>query len=313
MEKIEEEKISEKSIESSNDKEKEKEKEDANNIKDNDLSEEEKGDKIFNDKDDLVFKKEEKEKKKKNSYLKNSDNFNNSVEEVESENEKKEKDKKSFNRYSDNDTYNFSNKDYNDVDTDSNNIVNFLGSYKDNNSKKENYIDDDDDENEFLKKIKTTKTTKTRENIEIIPEKKEEDDETEEQKKDNINYININDRSNKLRTSTIQFMEAKHLLENSNISNGNGNNEFNGSTLPRKLIRKTKKAERIMKDMENSYRKNMIEEKIAKFKDEIPDIKTKYEIHLEEDLKRNDNIDEAENKKNEENNDKVKDWWGDIF
>ena len=306
LEKIEEEKISEKSNESSNEKEKEKEKEEVDNIKDNNLSEEEK-DKIFNDKDDLVYKKEEKVKKKKNSYMKNSDNFNNSEEEVESGNEKKEKDKKSFNRYSDNDTYNYSNKDYNDVDTDSNNIVNFLGSYKDNNSKKEN-LDEDDDEKEFLKKIKTNKIS---ENIEIIPEKKEEDDETEEQKKDNINYININNKSNMLRTSTIQFIEAKHLLENSNISNRN--NEFNGSTLPRKLIRKTKKAERIMKDMENNYRKNMIEEKIAKFKDEIPDIKTKYEIHLEEDLKRNDNNDEAENKKNEENNDKVKDWWGDIF
>ena len=72
-----------------------------------------------------------------------------------------------------------------------------------------------------------------------------------------------------------------------------------------------------MKGMKNYHNQKKLNEKIAIIKNEIPDIKTKYEIYLEEEKKRNGDLEiekeEVDTQNNLESNAKVKDWWGDIF
>ena len=153
---------------------------------------------------------------------------------------------------------------------------------------------------------------KNSDNIEVIPEKKEEEDESEEQRDKNINDQNI-----LRKTSVVQLMEAKHLIKNNNdINQDNKINKDYINSFSQKLIKKTKKADKIMKGMKNNYNQKKLNEKIAIIKNEMPDIKTKYEIYLEEEKKNggeNDNEEKIDNKNNLESNVKVKDWWGGIF
>ena len=116
------------------------------------------------------------------------------------------------------------------------------------------------------------------------------------------------------------MLEVKHIL-NDNYIDVNKSNKIDkeyANNISQKLMKKTKKADKIMKAMKNNYTQNKLNEKIAKIKNEIPDIKTKYEIYLEEEKNKNGeneihNGEYIENNNNAGNNQKIKDWWGDIF
>ena len=284
---------------------------------------------------------EEKEKKENDEKRNNLLNYNQNIYNNESievldflgidkekekykEKDKEKEEKKSFNRYSETGTYNFSNNDYNeniefnDEETDSNNIVNFLAK-SNNESKKEshlskNNIEEDDDEKEYLNNNINKKIIKNSDNIEIIQEKKEEEEESEEQREKSLNEL-----KNIRKASIVQIVEVKHILSNNNSDSNKGKIDKDYiNNISQKLIKKTKKADKIMRGMKNNKTRNKLEEKIAKIKNEIPDIKTKYEISLEEEKNKNEENDEYnlelnENKNEEENNKKVNDWWGDIF
>ena len=304
-------KISEKSNESDDEEENEKKKK-----KEKEKEEEEEKEK----EEDTIFNHEEENGNKEKEKTKNI-KYNDSIEIIDFLKDKEiyNEEKKSFNRYSETGTYNFSNYDYNEnnnnEESDSNNIVNFLG-----NSRKESYlsknnIDDDEDEKEYLNNTIKKKMIKNNDNVEIVPEKKEEEEESEGQK----------DNNNKIRkTSIVQIMEVEHILNNYNNSNNSNDNKIykDYNNISQQLIKKTKRAERIMKAMNNNYNQNKLDEKIAKIKNQFPNIKTKYEIYLEEEKKRedinkdndNDNDEEkTENQKDLDNNEKVKDWWNGIF
>ena len=88
--------------------------------------------------------------------------------------------------------------------------------------------------------------------------------------------------------------------------------EFNSKLLP-KIRKDERRAEKLYKVIHGVQYKKKVEEKIEKFKEKIPNIKTKYELNME----KNDVIDiNNEQKVNdiiEENEPPIKDWWGDIF
>ena len=270
--------------------------------------------------DDEDKEKEEKINLEEESNLKNDNksNFENNIsnynKSIEIQNLLKKEEKKSFNRYSENRT--FSNHDCYEEENDSNNIVNFLGISKSNNEFSPKIIsEDDEDEKEYLNSNINKKIIEYKDNIGIIFEKKEEDEEFEEQREKFLNKENI-----LRKASLVNIMEAKHLLNNDNDIN-NKDNKINKefiSSISHKLIKKTKKADKIMNGMKNNYNQNKLDEKIAKIRKEIPNIKTRYEIHLEEEKTRNeDNI--IENNKeflsneNMEGKQKVNDWWNGIF
>ena len=84
------------------------------------------------------------------------------------------------------------------------------------------------------------------------------------------------------------------------------------------LVDKTVTAEKIIKAINNKDNRDKIDEKIKKIRDEIPDIKTKYEIYMEEEKKKNGGkslIEEEYEKEeeNKENEEPVNDWFEGIF
>ena len=89
--------------------------------------------------------------------------------------------------------------------------------------------------------------------------------------------------------------------------------EYKTKLLP-KIRKEERKAEKMYKTLYNYQNEIRVEEKIDKIKENIPNIKSKYEILLEKNKNNNNNF--LENKINEEEKkeDKpVNDWWGDIF
>ena len=227
------------------------------------------------------------------------------------------KDKKSFNRYSDNGTLNLPNPEINDEES-SNNIVNFLGISKDNQSKNTfqiNNMEDEEDEMEYLNNKINKKIINNKEDvIEIIPEKKEEEDESEDHRENRLTIKQF-----KPRSSRVQFAQAKNLSHRTSITlrRSKFKSEYSDSISPT-LINKTVNAEKIIKALNNKHIKGKIDEKIKKLKNEIPDIKTKYEIYMEEEKKKNEgkNIYEEEYKNDNTDNDneeQVNDWFEGIF
>ena len=83
-----------------------------------------------------------------------------------------------------------------------------------------------------------------------------------------------------------------------------------------KLLFKIKKEEKIAEKMHKvihcAQNKKKIEEKLEKIKQNIPNIKTKYEIYLEQNTNIENEINNDMKKQNNENL-LVNDWWGDIF
>ena len=220
------------------------------------------------------------------------------------------KDKKSFNRYSDNGTLNLPNPENNDEES-SNNIVNFLGLSKDNTNKNKsinNNLDDEEDEREYLNKKISKTTIKNKDDIvEIIPEKKEEDDEFEEIKENRLKIKKFTPRN-----SSVQFAQAKNIGHRTSIVlRKSGNKSQYNDSISKLLITKTVKAEKLIKYMNNKRIKSKLDEKIKKIRDEIPNIKSKYEIEREEEIKK----EEEEIKNNNENNneEQVNDWFQGIF
>ena len=227
------------------------------------------------------------------------------------------KDKKSFNRYSDNGTLNLPNPGINDEES-SNNIVNFLGISKDNQSKNTfqiNNMEDEEDEREYLNNKINKKIINNKEDvIEIIPEKKEEEDESEDHRENRLTIKQF-----KPRSSRVQFAQAKNLSHRTSIAlrRSKFKSEYSDSISPT-LINKTVNAEKIIKALNNKHIKGKIDEKIKKLKNEIPDIKTKYEIYMEEEKKKNEgkNIYEEEYKNDNnvnDNEEQVNDWFEGIF
>ena len=232
------------------------------------------------------------------------------------------KDKKSFNRYSDyksNGTFNFSNIENREEESSNNNLVNFLGS-KDNFSKNKytdkNMIEEEEeDEMDYLNKKIKKKSIKSRDGnvIEIIPEKKEEESDSDE-----VIEKRLPPKKFEPRNSSVQFAQAKNILRRS--SHGlKMNKEYKKypENMSHKLIDETIKAEKMIKVINDEKSKNKLDEKIKKIRNEIPKIKTKYEIYLEEEKKKNGGKDlfEEENKNNSDNDDndeKVNDWFAGI-
>ena len=89
--------------------------------------------------------------------------------------------------------------------------------------------------------------------------------------------------------------------------------EYKSKLLPQ-IRKEERKIEKIYKTMYNYQNQVKVEEKIEKIKENIPNIKSKYELFLEQNKMDNNNIEE-----NKINNDEMKqekpvnDWWGDIF
>ena len=229
------------------------------------------------------------------------------------------KDKKSLNRYSDNGTINFSNIENNSEES-SNNIVNFLGLSKETGTTKNilsnnNNVEDEEDEREYLNKKINKKMIKNKEDIiEIIPEKKEEEDDSEEHRESRLAIKKFTPRN-----SSVQFAQAKNLSHRTSIALRLSSNKSQFSDLISPiLVDKTVTAEKIIKAINNKDNRDKIDEKIKKIRDEIPDIKTKYEIYMEEEKKKNGGkslIEEEYEKEeeNKENEEPVNDWFEGIF
>ena len=83
--------------------------------------------------------------------------------------------------------------------------------------------------------------------------------------------------------------------------------EFNAKLLP-KIRKDQRRAEKMYKVVYGAQNIKKIEEKIEQLRERIPNIKTKYEINME-----NNKNDIEYLNKNEEIENPVKDWWGDIF
>jgi len=222
------------------------------------------------------------------------------------------KDKKSFNRYSDTGTLNISNIENIEKNSEesSNNIVNFLGISKDNPKSNNTNTEDEEEEKEYLNKKINKKYIQNKEDvIEIIPEKKEEEDESEEPK----DSARLTIKNFVPRNSSVQFTQAKILEKRTSLSlkNSGHKGQYLNSILPA-LIKRTVSAEHLIKVVNNKKIRYKIDEKIKKMRDEIPDLKSKYEMYMEEEKKEDYKINE-ENKENEENHEQVKDWFEGIL
>ena len=91
--------------------------------------------------------------------------------------------------------------------------------------------------------------------------------------------------------------------------------EYKSKLLP-KILKEEKKAEKMYKTIYNFQNQIKVEEKIDKIKENLPNIKSKYEILLEKNNIGNNSINNIEENKinNEIKSEKpVNDWWGDIF
>ncbi len=69
------------------------------------------------------------------------------------------------------------------------------------------------------------------------------------------------------------------------------------SNLPQDFRKKTKKAEKIVNEVERQKEKAKVNEKLAYYKSAMPEIKTKYELYLEA------NKDKEENNEDEKGGD----------
>ena len=89
--------------------------------------------------------------------------------------------------------------------------------------------------------------------------------------------------------------------------------EYKSKLLP-KIRKDERKAEKLYKTLYGYQNQIKIEEKIEKFKDNMPNIKSKYELFLEQNANNNiNNINENTNNEIKEDKKPVNDWWGDIF
>ena len=83
--------------------------------------------------------------------------------------------------------------------------------------------------------------------------------------------------------------------------------------LGRKLRKDERRAEKIYKSMYSIPNQIKVEEKIDKIRENLPNIKTKYELFMEQN-KIDDNIEANDINNEDKKEDKpVNDWWGDIF
>ena len=152
--------------------------------------------------------------------------------------------------------------------------------------------------------------------IEIIPEKKEEEDESEERRDSG----GLNIKNFKSRNSSVQFIQAKYLGNRTSLDlKQNVNKNKYPEIISQVLVTKIINAKKLIKYINNKQNKSKIDEKIQKFRDEIPNIKSKYEIYLDEEKKKNgeNNLINEESKKkenkNSDNEEQVKDWFEGIF
>ena len=89
--------------------------------------------------------------------------------------------------------------------------------------------------------------------------------------------------------------------------------EYKTKLLP-KIRKDERKAEKLYKTIYSFQNQVKVEEKIDKIKESLPNIKSKYELLLEQNNIGNNNIEENKTNKNEIKDEKpVNDWWGDIF
>jgi hypothetical protein len=107
---------------------------------------------------------------------------------------------------------------------------------------------------------------------------------------------------------------VRYIQEDDSDSSTKYSKEYKTKLLP-KLRKDEKRAEKIYKTIFSYKNQFNLEEKIEKMKENMPNIKTKRELLLEQSSKDN-NINKEENKieKEEKKEEKpVNDWWGDIF
>ena len=91
--------------------------------------------------------------------------------------------------------------------------------------------------------------------------------------------------------------------------NSKTSTEYKNKLLP-KIRKDERKVEKLYKSLYSYQNQLKVEEKYEKLKENIPNIKSKYDLLIEE----NDNLEDNKINNDDKNDDKpVKDWWGDIF
>ena len=91
--------------------------------------------------------------------------------------------------------------------------------------------------------------------------------------------------------------------------NSKTSTEYKNKLLP-KIRKDERKVEKLYKSLYSYQNQLKVEEKYEKLKENIPNIKSKYDLLIEE----NSNMEENKINNEEKNDDKpVNDWWGDIF
>ena len=168
-------------------------------------------------------------------------------------------------------------------------------------------------EQERIKKEKLEKERIERERLEQqrleqerIEKERLEQERIEKEKKEK-------ERLEKERLERIK-KRVRYIQEDDSDSSTKYSKEYKTKLLP-KLRKDEKRAEKIYKTIFSYKNQFNLEEKIEKMKENMPNIKTKRELLLEQSSKDN-NINKEENKieKEEKKEEKpVNDWWGDIF
>ena len=95
-----------------------------------------------------------------------------------------------------------------------------------------------------------------------------------------------------------------------NEENSKSSAEYKNKLLP-KIRKDERKVEKLYKSIYSYQNQLKVEEKYEKLKENIPNIKSKYEILLEEND--NNNLLDNKNDENKKDDKPVNDWWGDIF
>ena len=147
-------------------------------------------------------------------------------------------------------------------------------------------------------------------------EKERHEKERKEKEKKEKEERERKEKLEKEKREKVEKERNKEVIKNDILSEKKDINEEERKEFNSKLLFKIKKEEKIAEKLHrvihSVQNKKKIEEKLEKIKENIPNIKTKYEIYLEQN---NNTENEFNNDMKKENNEEllVNDWWGDIF
>ena len=160
-----------------------------------------------------------------------------------------------------------------------------------------------------MEKERKEKERKEKEKIEreIIEKKMIEKERLEKEKKEKERLEREkNEKENKKQDKLIYELKRNSHAEEEEKKRL----EFNSKLLP-KIRKDERRAERLSKVIYGEKNQRKIEDKLEKLRRNIPKIKTKRELLMEQNEYNINNGDE--NKNEEVSESSVKDWWGDLF